>query len=427
MLTVSVLTALVLHTILMSAKVELYIYDLTQGMARMMSQALIGKQIDGVWHTGVVVFGIEYFYGGGIVAARAGTAVPGMRYDVVPLGSTSKSKGELEAFLRSIAHRFTHETYQLLRHNCNNFSDEVAKFLLGSGIPRYILDLPGEVMNTPIGQMLQQFEGQMRRQTAGNSPLNPFGSSAPDASIRPTQVLPAPAQIGAHGEILRLSVEKVKNPEIATFFANQNWQSLPGPTSTAYAQLLAPNAPVLEAAAILRHLFLCKIPNVHFALFMSWLERTASIDELPAAARSMTATAITNALAALINGWGQKSEKIVDISCHFGLHALSLDHVGSRRAAAKLIQNVIILSVKFSDIFTLCLTTILTRLEEEADPLTCTDLFASVIIAIDLDPKNSKQLVTDVLSDISHLKLQQTVSQSPQVLENFEKLKRSMH
>lgn len=24
----------------------------------------VGKQIDGIWHTGIVVFGKEYFYGG---------------------------------------------------------------------------------------------------------------------------------------------------------------------------------------------------------------------------------------------------------------------------------------------------------------------------------------------------------------------------
>lgn len=44
-------------------KVELYIYDLTQGMATMMSPLLLGRQIDGIWHTAVVVFGREYFYG----------------------------------------------------------------------------------------------------------------------------------------------------------------------------------------------------------------------------------------------------------------------------------------------------------------------------------------------------------------------------
>jgi len=32
--------------------VKLHIYDLTRGMAQVMSAAFLGKQIDGVWHTG---------------------------------------------------------------------------------------------------------------------------------------------------------------------------------------------------------------------------------------------------------------------------------------------------------------------------------------------------------------------------------------
>ena len=46
--------------------VTVNLYDLSQGMARQFSQALIGKQIEGLWHTGIVVYGTEYFFGGGI-------------------------------------------------------------------------------------------------------------------------------------------------------------------------------------------------------------------------------------------------------------------------------------------------------------------------------------------------------------------------
>lgn len=47
-----------------SHDVELYIYDLTSGMAAMMSQLLLGRHIDGIWHTAVVVYGREFFFGG---------------------------------------------------------------------------------------------------------------------------------------------------------------------------------------------------------------------------------------------------------------------------------------------------------------------------------------------------------------------------
>ena len=62
--------------------VQVYIYDLSQGMARNLGQQLIGRPIEGIWHTAVVVHGKvhlassklsndtlffpqEYFFGGG--------------------------------------------------------------------------------------------------------------------------------------------------------------------------------------------------------------------------------------------------------------------------------------------------------------------------------------------------------------------------
>jgi len=33
------------------------------GLARTYSQMFIGKEIEGIWHTGIVVFGKEFFWG----------------------------------------------------------------------------------------------------------------------------------------------------------------------------------------------------------------------------------------------------------------------------------------------------------------------------------------------------------------------------
>ena len=46
--------------------VVLHLYDLSMGMARSLSAAIVGTQIDLIPHTGIVVYGNEYFYGGGI-------------------------------------------------------------------------------------------------------------------------------------------------------------------------------------------------------------------------------------------------------------------------------------------------------------------------------------------------------------------------
>lgn len=43
-------------------------------------------QIDGVWHTSVVVDGVEYFYGGGVQQAMAGTTPYGQPVEIKYLG-----------------------------------------------------------------------------------------------------------------------------------------------------------------------------------------------------------------------------------------------------------------------------------------------------------------------------------------------------
>lgn len=44
------------------------------------------SQIDGIWHTAVVVRGLEYFYGQGIQISRAGTTPFGVAVQVLELG-----------------------------------------------------------------------------------------------------------------------------------------------------------------------------------------------------------------------------------------------------------------------------------------------------------------------------------------------------
>ena len=49
-----------------SYKVTINLYDISSGMAKSLGPMLIGKPLDGLWHTGLVVYGVEYYYGGGI-------------------------------------------------------------------------------------------------------------------------------------------------------------------------------------------------------------------------------------------------------------------------------------------------------------------------------------------------------------------------
>ena len=44
--------------------VRLYVYDLTRGMAKQLAPMLIGRPLEGIWHTSVVVYGVEYYFSG---------------------------------------------------------------------------------------------------------------------------------------------------------------------------------------------------------------------------------------------------------------------------------------------------------------------------------------------------------------------------
>ncbi|XP_063980851.1 uncharacterized protein LOC135164431 isoform X2 [Diachasmimorpha longicaudata] len=140
----------------MGTKVELFVYDLTKGMAAMMSQILIGRHLDGIWHTAIVAYGREYFFGpSGIQSVRPGGTVLGEPERVEKLGDTFLPYSVFLEYINGLGtSKFATGSYNLLRLNCNSFSDEVSSFLVGSGIPKYILDLPEEILKTPVGQAL---------------------------------------------------------------------------------------------------------------------------------------------------------------------------------------------------------------------------------------------------------------------------------
>lgn len=159
-------------------KVDLYVYDLSGGLARSMSQSLLGEQIDGVWHTSVVLRGVEYYFGGGINVQVAGTTQFGSPVEILPIGETFLDEATIEHLLYDLSSRYTPESYRLLEFNCNNFSDELCQLLTGKSIPPHITGLPGAVLSTPFGQMIKpllyNIEQQMKsmRQYSINPPTH---------------------------------------------------------------------------------------------------------------------------------------------------------------------------------------------------------------------------------------------------------------
>jgi hypothetical protein len=131
-----------------------------------------------VWHSGICVRGREYYFGGGIFHEPAGATPYGRPDKRLVLGRTRRTRAEFEAFLDRVRPRFRMQDYDLLKHNCNNFTNECSIFLTGAGIPVDVIELPNRALSTPLGQMLrpqieayresmvQQFAGADARITA---------------------------------------------------------------------------------------------------------------------------------------------------------------------------------------------------------------------------------------------------------------------
>ncbi|CAM9244444.1 unnamed protein product, partial [Ectocarpus fasciculatus] len=163
--------------------VKLLVYDLSNGMAANMSEAVLGQRIDGVWHTGVLVYGREYFFGAGIKFLPEGEFAQShglLPVQVLPMGETQVDSDMFHEYLHSISPRFSPGTYDILNNNCNNFSNECTHFLTGCGIPTHIIDLPRLAMATPAGALLRpMIEGLQNgvRSDGSSTPLSAFGTN----------------------------------------------------------------------------------------------------------------------------------------------------------------------------------------------------------------------------------------------------------
>lgn len=166
--------------------VKLHIYDLSRGLAKSMSQAFLGKQLDGIWHTGIVVYGKEFFYGGaGIQSCAPGTTILGAPDTIHDVGTTDLPWDLFAEYLDGLADEsYNEKNYNLLSHNCNQFTNEVAQFLTGQAIPSYILDLPGEVLDTPFGAMVGPIIDSLSKMAEPSPPTRASNSPSPPPNLQ---------------------------------------------------------------------------------------------------------------------------------------------------------------------------------------------------------------------------------------------------
>jgi len=181
----------------MTYPVHLYIYDLSQGMARSLGPALGLHDLEGVWHTAIVVHNKEIFFGSsGIEHCPPGATMLGQPLETKLLGKTNVNMENLTAYITNLGlSEFHGSRYDLFKHNCNNFSSYLTKFLGVDDIPQHILDLPNKVMSSPIAAMLRPILEQATPDGQGttfssNTSSTSTGSST-NASTTPNMRIPS--------------------------------------------------------------------------------------------------------------------------------------------------------------------------------------------------------------------------------------------
>jgi hypothetical protein len=154
--------------------VELLLYDISDGISKRVSWALLGREFEAIYHSSVLVFGFEYWYGGRVFKTRPPCTRcfgnPLAQSDVAPLkpstylpdimsvhlGYTMTTADEFKQFLgKNLAKKYRRDNYDVLKNNCNCFSNEAVGFLTGSHIPEDVLNLPELVMATTTAKFLR--------------------------------------------------------------------------------------------------------------------------------------------------------------------------------------------------------------------------------------------------------------------------------
>ncbi|GAA5994154.1 hypothetical protein JCM11641_001040 [Rhodosporidiobolus odoratus] len=172
--------------------IQLWAYDLSNGMASMYGPMLIGRPLEGIWHTSLVLYDMEIFYGQGISVVKPGSTHHGNPKKRVNVGTTQLDKQTVLEYISGLQQTYTAEAYHLLEFNCNVFTNDVLGFLNGQSIPADIINQAMELVSTPFGQSMRPMIEQMfvgaNRQTAGDA-----------INLLPSLGLPPPVSASAIG------------------------------------------------------------------------------------------------------------------------------------------------------------------------------------------------------------------------------------
>eukprot|EP00929_Paragymnodinium_shiwhaense_P021315 TRINITY_DN13934_c0_g1_i1.p1 TRINITY_DN13934_c0_g1~~TRINITY_DN13934_c0_g1_i1.p1 ORF type:complete len:532 (-),score=145.07 TRINITY_DN13934_c0_g1_i1:209-1804(-) len=158
--------------------VELLLYDISNGIAERFSSLCLGEEFEAIYHTSILVFGKEYWYGGQVFRSTPpcdktfGWPLEKSKLPLRPssyhedlvtvhIGYTMLTLQEWHHYVnKDMAKRFTRDAYDVLTYNCNTFSDDGVHFLTGGHIPEAILNLPKLALESRTGVLMRPFLNQ---------------------------------------------------------------------------------------------------------------------------------------------------------------------------------------------------------------------------------------------------------------------------
>jgi len=138
-------------------KVTVNVYDLSRGFVKPLSKQILGTEIEGIWHTGIVVYDREYFFGGGIQHLPKGQFATSQNIEIykeIDMGYTDIQQDMFHEYLATLYKKHNQDTYNIIKNNCNHFSNDILEFLTGKNMPPYILDQVNSLCTTPLGSVI---------------------------------------------------------------------------------------------------------------------------------------------------------------------------------------------------------------------------------------------------------------------------------
>ena len=138
-------------------KVTLLFYDISGKTTKVFGRLLFGKKIEGIWHTSILAFDREWWYGGDLFRSTPYKTPFGQPVKQIELGKTYFTSQEVFKHITEHLHlKFNQKTYDVFENNCNNFTDTLSVFLCGRKLPQDVLDLPKDLMAGGLARLFRR-------------------------------------------------------------------------------------------------------------------------------------------------------------------------------------------------------------------------------------------------------------------------------